>query len=120
MPRPGFQRNLCAVCIPCCSDDGLCRPDFTSIMRRGFDRSHPPMSFDLTLTPLYRLNGREQASLPGLMANVPPRRAARGRDQDRVVVYLLGTGNAALSTGESVQLASRAAVAFYQTPGTTT
>jgi hypothetical protein len=78
------------------------------------------MPFDLTLAPLYRLNGQEQPSLPGLMATQPPRKAARGRDQDRVVVYLLSTGNAALSTGESVQMASRAAVAFYETPGTLT
>ncbi len=78
------------------------------------------MSLDLTLTPLYRLNGQEQPSLPGLLATVPPRKTARGRDQDRVIVYLMATGNAALSTGEAVQLASRAAVAFYGTPGTLT
>ncbi len=78
------------------------------------------MPLDLTLTPLYRLNGREQASLPGLMATTPPRKTARGRDQDRVVVYLIATGSGAVLTGETVQLASRAAVAFYETPGTTT
>jgi hypothetical protein len=89
-------------------------------MMREIERRAPRMQFDLTLTPLYRLNGQEQPSLPGLMATVPPRKAARGRDQDRVIVYLLATGNAALSTGESVQLASRAAVTFYETPGTVT
>ncbi len=78
------------------------------------------MPLDLTLTPLYRLNGVDQPSLPGLMATVPPRKAARGRDQDRLVIYLLLAGNAVLSTGEYVQLASRAAVAFYETPGTLT
>ena len=78
------------------------------------------MPLDLTLTPLYRLTGVDQPSLPGLMATVPPRKAARGRDQDRLVVYLLLAGNAVLSTGEYVQLASRAAVAFYETPGTLT
>ena len=78
------------------------------------------MPIDLTLVPLYRLNGQEQPSLPGLMATLPPRKTARGRDQDRIVVYLLATGNAALSTGESVQLASRAAVTFYETQGTMT
>lgn len=78
------------------------------------------MPLDLTLTPLYRLNGVDQPSLPGLMATVPPRKTARGRDQDRLVVYLLLAGNAVLSTGEYVQLASRATVAFYETPGTLT
>ena len=89
-------------------------------MMRGFDLPAAFMSLDLTLTPLYRLNGREQASVPGLIAAMPPRRAARGRDQDRVAVYLLATGNAPLTSGEWVQLASRAAVAFYQMPGTLT
>jgi hypothetical protein len=78
------------------------------------------MPLDLSLIPLYRLNGEDQASLPGLLASVPPRKAARGRDQDRLVVYLLLAGNAVLSTGEFVQLSSRAAVAFFETPGTLT
>ncbi len=78
------------------------------------------MPLDLTVAPLYRLNGQDQASLPGLMAAMPPRRAARGRDQDRLVVYLVLAGNAVLSSGDGIQLASRAAVAFYETPGTLT
>jgi hypothetical protein len=78
------------------------------------------MPLDLSITPLYRLNGEEQASLPGLMAAVPPRKAARGREPDRLVVYLLLTGNTVVLTGEYVQLSSRAAEAFYRTPGTLT
>jgi len=78
------------------------------------------MPLDFTLTPIYRINGQDQLSLPGLMAAVPPRKAARGRDQDRLVVYLLLTGNAVFSTGEYVQFASRAAVTFYETQGTLT
>lgn len=78
------------------------------------------MPLDFTLTPIYRINGQDQSSLPGLMAAVPPRKAARGRDQDRLVVYLLLTGNAVFSTGEYVQFASRAAVTFYETQGTLT
>jgi len=78
------------------------------------------MPLDLTLSPLYRLNGQDQPSLPGLMAAVPPRRAGRGREQDRLIVYLLLAGNAVFSTGEYMQLASRAAVAFYEAPGALT
>lgn len=78
------------------------------------------MPLDLTLTPIYRINGQDQSSLPGLMAAAPPRKTARGRDQDRLIVYLLLAGNAAFSTGEYMQLASRAAVAFYGTPGALT
>ncbi len=78
------------------------------------------MPLDLSLVPLYRLDGQDQPSLPGLMASVPPRRIARGRDQDRLVAYLLLTGNAVFSTGEYMQLASLATVSFYNTPGTVT
>ena len=78
------------------------------------------MPLDLTLTPLYRLDGQEPASLPGLMPAIPPRKTARGRDQDRLIIYLLLTGNAAFSPDETIQFASRAAVTFYETPGTLT
>ena len=78
------------------------------------------MSFDLTLAPLYRINGMDQASLPGLMAAMPPRKTARGRERDRLIVYLLLTGYAVFSTGEYVQLASRAATTFFETHGTLT
>ncbi len=78
------------------------------------------MTLDLTLTPLYRVDGEDQSSLPGLMAAAPPRKVARGRDEDRLVVYLQLAGNAVLSNAQCVQAASRAAVAFYSTPGTIT
>ena len=78
------------------------------------------MPLDITITPLYRAGGQEQPSLPGLMAAVPPRQAARGRDQDRLIVHLQLAGKAVLSSGDVVQAASRAALAFYSTPGTIT
>jgi hypothetical protein len=78
------------------------------------------MPLDITITPLYRVGGKDQASLPGLMAAVPPRQAARGRDQDRLIVNLQLAGKAVLSSGDVIQTASRAAMAFYATPGTIT
>lgn len=78
------------------------------------------MPLDFTLTPIYRVNGQDQSSLPGLLAAVPPRKAARGRDADRLIVYLLLTGNAVFSTDEYAQFAGRAAATFYETPGTLT
>src|SRR5271157_17236 len=78
------------------------------------------MPLDLTLTPLYRTEGKEQASMPGLLPAMPPRKTARGREHDRLVVYLLLTGNTSYSTDEYVQLANRAAVTFYETSGTLT
>ena len=58
--------------------------------------------------------------MPGLLAMTPPRKAARGREQDRLIVYLLLTGNASFTTAEYVQLAGEAAGAFYKTSGALT
>jgi len=58
--------------------------------------------------------------MPGLLAITPPRKAARGREQDRLIVYLLLTGNASFTTAEYMKFASEAASAFYQMPGALT
>ncbi len=78
------------------------------------------MTLDLTLAPLYRIAGQEIASLPGLLALMPPPSAARGREKDRLIVYLLLTGNSTFSTTEYLQVAQSAANIFYQTPGALT
>lgn len=75
------------------------------------------MSLDLTLTPLYRIRGQEAPALPGLLALTPPRKTARGREQDRLVLYLLLNGNAPLSSAEYAKLAGDAGALFHQTPG---
>jgi hypothetical protein len=73
-------------------------------------------TLDLTLLPLYRLNRQELSTLPGLLAMTPPRKTARGREHDRLVVYLVLTGNATLSTAEYLQLTSQVASRFFETP----
>ena len=78
------------------------------------------MTLDLTLSPLYRINGQEFASLPGLLALTPPQTAARGREKDRLIVYLLLTGNSTFSTSEYLQVAQDAANIFYKTSGALT
>ena len=78
------------------------------------------MPLDITLVPLCRINGQEQASLPGLLVQTPPQNAARIRMQDRLAVYLLLTGNAVFSFSEYVQIAQDAANTFYGTSGSIT
>ena len=56
------------------------------------------MPLDLTITPLYRINGQDAANLPGLLALAPPPNAARGRERDHLIVYLLLAGTATFST----------------------
>lgn len=77
-------------------------------------------TLDLTFLPIYRLNRQELPALPGLLATTPPRKTARGREQDRLIVYLVLTGNATLSTAEYLQLTSQAASTFFETSGALT
>jgi len=77
-------------------------------------------TFDLTLLPLYRHRGDELLSPPGLLALTPPRRKARSREKDRLIVHLTLSGNASFSTVNYLQMTSRAAEEFYQTPGSVT
>ncbi len=76
--------------------------------------------FDLNLLSLYRIQGQEWPSLPGLLAVSPPRRAARGRQDDHLVIYLTLSGNTPFSSGEYSQITSQMAERFYQNPGSLT
>jgi hypothetical protein len=78
------------------------------------------MTLDITLSPIYRINGQEISNLPGLSALTPPQNAAHGREKDRLIAYLLLTGNSTFSTSEYLQVAKDAANIFYQTSGSLT
>lgn len=78
------------------------------------------MPLDLALLPLYRINGQDIPVLPGFLAVMPPKDAALIRKQDRLLVYLLLTGNAIFSSSEYMRLAQDAANRFYQISGSTT
>ena len=78
------------------------------------------MTLDITLSPIYRINGQEIDNLPGLIALAPPQTAARGREKDRLIAYLLLTGNSTFSTSEYMQIAKDAANIFYETSGALT
>ncbi len=55
--------------------------------------------------------------MPGLLAVVPPRRTARGRERDQFIAYLMLSGNAAFSPADVLQITNDAAGTFYQTHG---
>ena len=74
------------------------------------------MPLDINLSPLYRVQGQEPTEMPGVLALQPPKNAARGREQDRLIVYLALTGNATITTTEYRKLAEDVANVFYQTP----
>ena len=77
-------------------------------------------AFDLNLLPLYRVKGQEWPQLPGLLAMLPPKRIARGREEDRLLVYLSFSGNNPFSSIEFTQVADLLARQFYQTAGSVT
>jgi hypothetical protein len=77
-------------------------------------------SFDLNLLPIHRLNGQDYSDLPGLLAYSPSRKAARGREKDSLILYLMLTGNAAVSNTELEPIINNAAGAFYQSAGSLT
>ncbi|MEO5886218.1 MAG: hypothetical protein ABIQ77_01015, partial [Anaerolineales bacterium] len=74
-------------------------------------------TFDLNILPIHRINNQELDSLPGLLAVTPPRKTARGREKDNLIVYLMLSGNAPLSNAELKDLNNKASGLFYQSAG---
>jgi len=77
-------------------------------------------ALDLQLLSIYRMNGQEWPLLPGLLAQNPPKKFARGRDQDRLLVYLTLSGNVSYSASEYAIIIAQVADTFYSTPGSLT
>ena len=75
---------------------------------------------DLILLPLLGYGRQDQQKLPGLHIANPPRRSARGRDRDRLILYLTQAGNALLSADQIDQLLTRLAQTFFKSPGSVT
>lgn len=78
------------------------------------------MPLDLTLYGLHRVNGQEYETLPGLMGFLPPRKPARGREHDSLLVALAVGGNAPLLDEEIHNLISESAITFYNSHGALT
>lgn len=75
---------------------------------------------DLVLLPLIGYAEQEFPTLPGLFTTRPPRRSARGRNRDHLVLYLTQSGTAPLSDDQTNQILSRLAQTYYKTPGSVT
>lgn len=77
-------------------------------------------SLDLLILPLVRLGGQEQIEVPGLHVAAPPRRPARSRDRDRLVLYLNLTPGTLIPAEQLNSLLTRSAKTYFQTGGTVT
>ncbi len=76
--------------------------------------------FDLNLLPFHRISGQELPQVPGLLAVAPPKRAARGRADDQLLIYLTISGNTSITSAEYSQIMSQMAQQFYKTAGSLT
>jgi hypothetical protein len=75
---------------------------------------------DINLLALVRQAGKDQTGLPGFYAVTPPRRTARGRAEDYLIVLLSCTGGAPFPTNLQNQWFESLSKAYYRTPGSTT
>lgn len=75
---------------------------------------------DLQLLPISRIGGKDQTSIPGLYAPEMPRRPARGRHADRLILYLEIAGSISISGENTQRLLTNLAKVYYKTPGSVT
>ncbi|MCW5875460.1 MAG: hypothetical protein KIS85_01140 [Anaerolineales bacterium] len=79
-----------------------------------------PAKLDLTLIPLHRRDGQDHPYLPGLHAAAAPRRAARGRGEDRLVLHLSVPVELNLGSDAQISLLQDMAAGYFRTPGAVT
>ncbi len=77
-------------------------------------------SLDLTLDPIAKFAGEDHFEALGLHAAEPPKRAARGKGKDRLVLYLAVTGNALIPPAKQKRLLTDLAGLYYETAGSVT
>jgi hypothetical protein len=76
--------------------------------------------FELTVLPLHRRDGQDQSYLPGLLAMEAPRRVARGRSGERLVLQLTVPEGTDLTAEQQKALLQDMAAGYFRTPGAVT
>ncbi|MQC26817.1 MAG: hypothetical protein DWG76_05130 [Chloroflexi bacterium] len=75
---------------------------------------------DLLVVPLHRQDGQDQANLPGLLLAHPPRRAPRGRKDERLVLLLSIQGGMQMRPAQLQKLLDDMAQGYFQSQGSVT
>ncbi len=78
------------------------------------------MPLDLHLLPLHRRDGQDQPDLPGLFAAEAPRRAARSRKGDIILLHLILGGTATIHPDGQTQLLENLANEYFNSSGAVT
>jgi len=76
--------------------------------------------FDLTVFKYNRLQGKEESDLPGLFTALPPKRVARGREKDRLVIFLQLIERGSPLQGAPQEMLDKLSRVYYATRGTVT
>lgn len=76
--------------------------------------------FNLNLYPIHLSRGKTEDTLPGLIAQTPPRKCARGREADHLVALIDLNTQANLPQDALNSWMGKKAALFYATPGSTT
>jgi hypothetical protein len=77
-------------------------------------------SIDLLILPLARTAGQEQSTVLGLFVAPPPKKSARFRKRDRLMLHLYLDGNAPLPPDQIDQILANLAKTYFNTAGTVT
>ena len=76
--------------------------------------------YDINLYTIHISNNAERDSLPGLIAMQPPRRTARGRENDQLIAFILLEGASTISDTSLQAWIQKKGEEYYQIPGTVT
>ncbi len=76
--------------------------------------------YDINLFTIHISNNEERDNLPGLVAMQPPRRTARGRENDQLVAFILLEGASTISDTSLQAWMQKKGEEYYQTAGTVT
>ncbi len=88
---------------------------------RNFRLSIPmPNGLDLDILAIHRRGSYTQANLPGLHVAAPPRRLARRRADDILVLFLELKGNSPLTASQQTQLLEGVSKKYYEQRGSVT
>jgi len=77
-------------------------------------------SIDVSVLPIYRQDGYDQSYLPGLQVAAPPRRPARGRRNDRLIIFFSIEGGSQISPSLHTQILENLTKGYFKTSGTAT
>lgn len=79
-----------------------------------------PNALDLFVIPLHRRDGQDQAYLPGVHILAAPKRAARGRAGERLILQLSLPAEITLSADQQHHLLNELAEGYFRSPGSIT